>query len=339
MSGGVFVAGGTGFVGKAIVERLVAGGRRVVGLARSDAAARTLRSFGAESAPGDVRDIDALVAAMRGCEVAYHAAGLNTLCPRDRAALFRVNVLGSRTVARAAVIAGVRRLVYTSSAATLGEARGTTGYEGSPHRGWFLSDYERSKFEAERAVLETARGTGLEVVCVNPSSVQGPGRTEGTARLLIDYLSGRLKVVVDGRMSILDTADCTTGHLLAETNGGPGERYVLSGATLTVREAVALVAEIAGGSGRPRALPPFVAMAVATIVEPAARAAGRRPPLCRDLVRTLLHGPAYDGSKAARELGLRYTPVAETFRRAVAWYVEHGLVRGRSPDRSARREE
>ena len=240
------VTGGTGFVGAAIVERLLRHGEHVRALARSEDSAGALAAAGAEPVRGDVRDLDALTSAMAGCDVVYHAAGANAFCLRDPSPMFEINVEGSDAVVRAAARARVRRVVYTSSAATLGEARGTVGTERSPHRGWFLSNYERSKFEAERRVLSAARETGSEVVCVNPSSVQGPGRSTGSARFLLDYLNGRLKAVVDSRLSLVDIADCTRGHLLAETNGKPGERYVLSGASLTVREALDLLGRLTG---------------------------------------------------------------------------------------------
>lgn len=263
---------------------------------------------------------------MRGCEVVYHAAGINALCFRDTAPLFEGNVRGSRNVVDAAAAAGVRRVVYTSSAAALGEARGTVGSETSPHRGSFLSSYERSKFEAEQAVLSAARETGIEVVCVNPASVQGPGRATGSTRLLLDYLNGKLKAIVESTISLVDIADCTAGHLLAEVRGKPGERYVLSGATLTVREGIQLLGRLTGINEPVRALPPAVATAAGVAVETVARLRGKTPRVCRDLVRTALHGHAYDGSKAARELGLSYTPVEETIRRTLDWFRDEGLV-------------
>ena len=325
-TGPAFVTGGTGFLGRAIIERLVDAGTRVKALARSDASAGQLGAFGAEPARGDVLDLESLAAAMRGSDVVYHAAGANAFCLRDPAPLFEVNVRGSQNVVRAAATADVRRVVYTSSAATLGEASGTVGSEDSPHRGSFLSDYERSKFEAERAVFETAQATGIEVVSVNPASVQGPGRATGSTKLLLDYVNGRLKAVVDSRLSLVDIADCTDGHLLAASRGNAGERYVLSGATVTVREGLKLVASILGLERRVRVLPPSLAMAVATAAE-AIGAVGRRDPrICRELARTLIHGHAYDGSKAARALGVRYTPIEETLRRTVEWWVEQQLV-------------
>ncbi|MGB2952130.1 MAG: NAD-dependent epimerase/dehydratase family protein [Gaiellaceae bacterium] len=326
MTGPVLVTGGTGFLGRAIVERLIRESDRVKALARSEDSARSLGALGAEPVRGDILDLEALTSGMRGCDVVYHAAGANAFCVRDPSPMFEVNVEGSRTVVLAAARAGVRRVVYTSSAATLGEARGTVGSETSFHRGWFLSDYERSKFEAERAVLASARETGVEVVCVNPASVQGPGRSGGSARLLLDYVNGRLKAVVDSQLSLVDIADCTDGHLLAGAKGKPGERYVLSGATLTVREGLALVARLAGVDQPLRTVPPSLAMALATAAEAYAWIRRDSPRVCRELVRTILHGHAYDGSKATRELGLIYTPVEETLRRTLDWWAEQGLV-------------
>jgi dihydroflavonol-4-reductase len=325
-SGPVLVTGGSGFVGGALVARLVADGRRVRALARSEQSASELAALGAEPVRGDVLDPASLEAAARGCETVFHAAGANAFCLRDPSVLFRVNVEGSLNVLRAAVRAGVRRLVHTSSAATIGERRGTVGSETSPHRGSFLSAYERSKFESERALLAEAPSTGVELVCVNPASVQGPGRTHGTAKLLIGYLNGKLPAVVDSRLSVVDVADCTEGHVLAEAHGRAGERYVVSGASLSVREALGVLADVSGVERRPRFLPPAVALLVAAALEAAGRARRRTPAFCREQVRTMLHGHVYDGSKASRELGLVYTPIEETIRRTVRWYAEQGLV-------------
>jgi dihydroflavonol-4-reductase len=326
VSAPVLVTGGSGFVGRAVLDRLVAAGRPVRALARSDDSAAALAAAGAEPVRGDVLEPASLERAADGAEVVYHVAGVNGFCFPEPGVLYRGNVDGTRNVVRAAAAAGVRRVVYTSSAATIGEEAGSVGHERSLHRGHFLSHYERSKHEAERvARAESARG-GVELVAVNPASVQGPGRTRGTAKILIDALNGRLRLVVDSRLSVVDVADCAEGHLLAEERGEPGERYLLSGATLTVREALALLGRIVGHDERPRRLPGPVAMAMAAGVEGAARLRGRRPPVCREMVRTILHGHGYDGSRAARELGLAYTPIAESLRRTAEWYVEQGLV-------------
>jgi dihydroflavonol-4-reductase len=263
---------------------------------------------------------------MAGCELVFHAAGINTLCPSDPVALFHVNVRGAEAVVRAAARAGVRRVVHTSSAASLGEARGTIGDESSTHRGSYLSAYERSKHEGELAAFETARHAGVELVSVNPSSVQGPGRSAGTGRILLAYLNGRLKAFLDTNLSLVDIQDCTAGHLLAAERGRPGERYVLNGVALTSLEALEIVADLTGVRDRPRIVPGPLASAAAALAEGGFRLAGRTPPFCREMVRTLRHGHRYDGSRATRELGLVYTPVRATFARTVEWALGAGLV-------------
>jgi dihydroflavonol-4-reductase len=321
MAGRAFVTGATGFLGTAIVAELVAAGRPVRALARSDAAAQRLVAIGAEPVRGDLRDRSALEAGFEGCAVVYHAAGVNSFCLPDPRPMFDVNVAGSRTVALAAAAAGVARLVYTSSAATFDVAAG--GHRGSRR---FLSNYARSKYEAEQAVMEASASTGLAVVCVNPASVQGPGRTSGTARLLIGYLNGKLPAAVDGPLNVIDIADCTSGHLLAEEHGVPGERYLLCGASMTLRSGLALLSRLTGLDDPPRFLAPKLALAASACIELVARARKKPTRFCREMVRTLIDGSAYDGSKASRDLGLVYTPIETTLRRTVRWYIEQGLI-------------
>ena len=322
----VFVTGGSGVVGRALVERLVAGGDEVVALARSRPAEETVRGLGAEPARGELFDEEALAAAMAGCSVIYNVAGVNSLCVDDPEPMLRTNIAGPPVVVRAAARAGVARIVHTSSAATIGEAPGVIGREDTPHRGWYLSTYERSKTEGEQAVFEAGRQHGVEVVCVNPSSVQGPGRAGGTARFLLAYLDGRLKVFVPTNVSLIDISDCAEGHVLAAERGVAGERYLLNSIALSITEALALAGDVAGVSGKPRMLPRQVATAGAWVVEHGSRLARRKPPVCREMVRTLLHGHIYDGSRAERDLGLRYTDPRETLRKTVDWARAEGLL-------------
>lgn len=323
----VFVTGGTGVIGRALVARLLERGDDVVALARSDDSAADLRSRGAEVVLGETWDERALAEGMAGCEVAFHLAGVNALCVDDPGPMRRANVDGAVAAVRAAARVGLPRLVHTSSAATIGEAPGTVATEWSPHRGWYLSTYERTKTEGERAALAAARQTGQDVVCVNPSSVQGPGRASGTGRLLLAFLDGRLKVFVNTYVSLVDIADCVEGHLLAAERGKGGERYLLSGVGLTITDALALAADVAGVQRHPRLVPRAAAIAGGTLVESVFRLRGRTPPVCREMVRTLLHGHRYDAGRAERELGVSYTPARETIRRTVDWAREQGLLR------------
>jgi dihydroflavonol-4-reductase len=322
----VFVTGASGFIGGALAARLLERGDEVVGLARSDQAADVVATRGAEVARGDLLDEDSLAAGMKGCALAYHVAGVNAHCPADPAMLLRVNIEGTGAAVRAAARAGVPRMVYTSSAASVGEPAGTVGREDTTHRGSYLSVYDRSKHLGEQAAFREAQRLGVELVAVNPSSVQGPGRSSGTGRFLIAYLNGRLRLFVDTYVSVVDIADTVEGHLLAAARGRPGQRYVLNGATIPSREALRIVSELSGISARVHMVPPALARTAATLAEGAARARGKTSSLCRARVRTILHGHRYDGSRATRELGLGYTPVAETFRRTIEWAVAEGLV-------------
>ena len=325
MSGPVLITGAGGFVGGAVLERLIGAGFEVRALVRGPEAVARVGAAGAQPLIGDILDGEELVTAMRGCELVFHVAGLNRMCLSDPAPLMRTNVDGSASVVRAAARAGVRRIVYTSSAATLDSAPEPGRPEGGPRH--FLSEYERSKYEAERRVLELAPRLGVELVCLNPSSVQGPGRTTGTARWLIRYANGRLHWLVDAPVSLVDIADCAEAHLLAATRGDPLHPYVISGPTQRISEMVRTLGTVAGRSHPLHFLPAGPAVAAASVAGLGFRAARRRAPVCREMLRTLAHGHAYDGAPAARELGFTYTSLEETLRRALAWYIESGLVR------------
>ncbi len=194
-----------------------------------------------------------------GADLVFHVAGVNKMCVPDPTEMYRVNVEGTRNVLKAAAAAGVRRVVYTSSAATIGEPEGAVGNEETPHRGHFHSHYERSKYEAEQVAL--ARGSGVDVVVVNPSSVQGPGRATGTGKILLDLVAGRLSTVVDTRISIVDIDDCARGHVLAAASGVAGQRYVLNSFSMTIQEAVGLLGSVIDRPLRVRYLPAPVALA------------------------------------------------------------------------------
>src|SRR5580700_9200088 len=322
MAGRAFVTGASGFLGRSIVEELVATGRPVRALARSDSSAQRLIALGTEPVRGDLRDRSSLEAAFAGCDTVYHVAGANAFCVPDPRPMFEVNVAGSQAVVRAAAAAGVSRVVYTSSAATLDVAPPS----GRRQARRFLSEYARSKYEAERVVMAESTTSGMTVICVNPASVQGPGRTSGTARLLIGYLNGKLPAAVDGPLNVIDIADCTRGHLLAEERGVPGQRYLLCGASMTLRSGLALLSRLTGLDDPPRFLPPRLALAAASAIELVARARRKPTRFCREMVRTLLDGSAYDGTPATRDLGLVYTPIETTMRRTISWYLEQGLV-------------
>lgn len=320
----VAVTGGSGVVGSAVVRHLVGAGHHVRGLVRSPFARETLAGLGAETVDGNLLDSASLGSLVSGAEIVYHVAGVNELCPADSDLMWRVNVDGTRAIMTVCRSEGVRRLVHTSSAVTIGETGGAVATEETPHRGFFLSEYERSKHEAERIVLGEAGG--LDVVVVNPSSVQGPGRSTGTGRILLAAANGKLPFVFDTVFSLVDMDDCARGHLLAAEQGVSGERYLLSGATLTMHEAMRLLSAETGRRVAPWLVTSGAAKGVAAVMETAFGLLRRQPPFCREAARVMLHEHRYDGSRATRELGLVYTPVAETIQRTLAWFADEGLL-------------
>ncbi len=318
------ITGGTGFVGGALLRRLIADGRSVRALVRSPEGADAVAALGAEPVFGDVTDAESVARAVAGCRSVFHVAGVNEMCPVDVQLMHRVNVEGTQIVTRAAAARGVERLVYTSSAAALGEAPGETASESTRFRA-DLSQYGESKRRGEEIAFAEASGSGLQVVAVNPASVQGPGRTEGTARILLGFLQGSLRAAVEATISLVYVDDCTEAHLLAESKGIPGERYLVSGLTLSVAEALEMLSRVTGIERRVRWLPIWMLSVMAPLVAAGFRGVGKQPPLCGEMVRIMRHGAAYDGSRISRELGLTYTPPELWLAATVEWYREQGL--------------
>ena len=295
------VTGGSGVVGKALVAHLLSAGDHVKVLTRSEGAASTVADLGAEAVSGDILDYPSCLSAASGADVVYHVAGLNDMCPAAAESLHEVNVAGTRTVARAAATAGVKRLVYTSSAAAH-----------EPHP----TAYGLSKLRGERVAFAEA-GVSLEVVAVSPTSVQGPGRSDGTARLLLAILDGRLRFLPDTSVSVIDIGDCAKAHRLAAIGGRPGANYAISGATIVTSQIGELRRAVGLAPCRMRRLPRWWFHALAPVVAFRPQLAGIR--LCPDLLRAVLVPHAVDGSAAANELGFEYTPIAETLQNLLEW--------------------
>lgn len=320
----VAVTGGSGVVGSSVIRHLIDAGHHVIALARSGDSGTALEAMGTMPVMGDVLDRDALDVLVEGAEWVFHIAGINEMCSLDPDRLDLVNIEGTRNVMEASRAAGVGRLIHTSSAATIGEQHGTVGTESSRHRGSYHSRYERSKHLSELVLFEEAGD--LDVVSVNPSSVQGPGRATGTGKLFLDVLNGRMPFLVDTSVSIVDIDDCAAGHLLAASEGVRGQRYILSGASLDMRRALSLLSEVTSRDLSPLFLPGWIASAGVGVAALGARAMGRRPKLCREMVAVLLAGHVYDGSRATRDLGLEYRPLELTIRRTVDWFEAEGLM-------------
>ena len=313
-------------MGGDLVATLAAQGRSVRALVRSEAAAEVVRGKGATPTIVDIFDPDGLRDALWGIPLLFHVAGVNQTCPRDPRPMDRVNIDGARSIVAAAADAGVGRVVLTSSAAAIGERQGTIGVEHTVHSGEYLSPYARSKHLGELAAFETASATGVDLVAVNPSSVQGPGRSDGSARLLLAALRSSRPWLVDTVVSIVDIADCTAGHLAAAERGRAGERYLVSGSSVKVSDVVDVVSRASGSDLDPRWISEGV---VRSFGRPAARLLSWLRPssgVCPALIDTLLHGHRFDAGRSERELGVVYRPLAETIARTVEWFRSEGLV-------------
>ena len=261
----VGVTGGSGVVGRALVRHLVGEGHQVSALARKPASSTELIGLGVTPVEGDVIDPPSLLPLVEGKDWVFHVAGINEMCSPDPDLMDLVNIQGTRNVMEACRWGGVGRMIHTSSAAAIGEAHGTIGSEESRHRGSYLSRYERSKHQSEQLVLEEAGD--LDVVVVNPSSVQGPGRATGTGRLILDLLNGSLQFLVETTVSIVDIDDCARGHVLAAERGATGQRYILNGSSSSISKLVDLFNEVTGEDLTPRFLPGWVATAGAPVIE------------------------------------------------------------------------
>lgn len=323
----VFITGSTGFIGGALIERLLADGRQVRALVRTAAAAERTRSRGIDTVVGSLANLDALATGVEGVKTVFHVAGVNEMCATNPAAMTSANVTGTLAVFEAAAAAGVSCMVYTSSAVTIGRrADGTPADESDQHDRRFVSHYERTKYEAEAALFEAASESSMRVVAVNPVSVQGPGRTGGSAKLLLQILKSRRSVLPATTISLVDVADCVEGHVRAESRGIHLERYLLSGAVIDSREIAALLGAVVGEKKRAVVVPTQLVKVTAMPLAWLARRFGSTS-ICPEMVRTLLKGHAYDGTKATRDLGLEYRAIRETMTETVAWYRSEGLLK------------
>jgi len=322
------VTGGAGFIGGNLVEGLLARGEEVrVFDLRADQAA-DLAAQGARLIVGDILNRVDLAEAMEGCDRVFHLAALLDLWQRDRSTYQRTNVEGTRNVLECALEMGVSRVVHTSSATTIGEAGGEIGTENTVRRGYFLSQYERSKYLGEQVALELCQ-RGLPVVIVNPTSVYGPRQTENLTGAIIRLIDGSLPVAANSQLNYVYVGDVVAGELLAMEKGKIGERYILGADNLPMVEFFSLVGEVAGVSRSPRAVPGGLLKVLATLMGATARITGGRPAIAPDEARTASHSFLFDTSKATEELGIEWTPLREALERTIVWLCQEGLIGGR----------
>lgn len=322
----VLVTGATGFVGAAVSRRFVAAGYRVRALVRDQSRATALRAAGVELVYGDLTQPQTLPAALAGCRYLAHvAADYRLFIPGDPTPMYRVNVDGTLALLRAALAAGVERVVYTSSVAVLGRRDdGQPGDETTSGRlDAMVGHYKRSKFMAEDQVRQFVRATGLPVVIVNPSAPVGPGdiRPTPTGRMVRDAALGRMPAYIDTGLNVAHVDDIGEGHRLALERGEAGQRYILGGDNLTLQVILATIASAAGRRPPRLRLNPRMLVPLARCAESWARMRGGMPLLTRDELAMARHPMYYHCTRAEQALGYVHRPADEALRDAVAWFA------------------
>jgi len=323
------VTGATGFVGSAVARRLLAEGFELRLLSRKNSDRRNVDGLDATVVVGDLTDPASLQRAVEGCDAVFHVAADYRLWAPNPDELYQANVDGSRALVAAAHAAGVARIVYTSSVAVLGIPKnGTPGDERTPVTvADMVGHYKRSKFLAEEAVRELA-AQGAPVVIVNPSTPIGPRdvKPTPTGRVVRDAAAGRMPAFVDTGLNVAHVDDVAEGHLLAYHKGKLGERYVLGGDDMSLREILATIADITGRRAPKIQLPHAAVMPVAYFAEALSRFTGRAPVATVEEIRMSKKRMYFSCAKAKRELGYAPRPARAALEDAVRWFRDNGYL-------------
>jgi dihydroflavonol-4-reductase len=327
-----FVTGATGFVGSHVAGVLAEQGADLRLLVRSSSDPRNIEGLRADRVTGDLRDPVSIERAMAGCDVVFHVAADYRLWVRDPEQMYRANVEGTRAVLEAARNNHVRRVVYTSSVATMGfTSNGHPADEDSPvSLGGMIGHYKRSKFMAEEVALEAGRG-GMDVVVVNPSTPVGEQdvKPTPTGRIVVDFLKKKFPAYVDTGLNLVDVRECARGHVAALEKGRSGERYILGGENLTLKQILDKLASITGLPSPSLRVPYLLALATGVVDElVTGRILGREPRATIDAVRMGRKKMFVSCEKAERELGWKVVPVDDALRRAAEWFRANGYAAG-----------
>ena len=336
------VTGASGFLGSHIARLLVQRGERVRVLLRPTSQTRLLEGLPVARVSGDLRDAASLEKALAGVNTVYHVAADYRLWARDPREIYESNVEGTRNLLRAARRAGIEKFVYTSTVGTIAVPRdGSLPDENTVTSiEEMIGDYKRSKWLAEEEARQAAT-LGLPVVIVNPTTPIGPGdaKPTPTGRIILDFLNGRMPAYVDTGLNFVPVEDAAAGHLLAAERGRIGERYIVGGENLTLKEALQILSQVSGRPAPRMRVPHVLALAAGYADAALSRLVGREPQIPLEGVRMARHSMFVSVEKARAELGFSAGPTAAAFERAVHWYEAAGYVRtaARRPDAAAAR--
>jgi dihydroflavonol-4-reductase len=325
------ITGATGFVGSAVLRQLINAGHSVRSLIRANSDRRNLAGLPVEIMIGDLKDRASLDRALAGCSILFHVAADYRLWVPNPQEIYETNVTGTCNIMLAAAQAGVTRIVYTSSVATLGlTPDGSPADENTPvSLADMIGHYKRSKFLAEAEVKRLAEEQGLPVVIVNPSTPVGPRdiKPTPTGRMIVEAASGRMPAYVDTGLNLVHVDDLAIGHLLALERGEIGERYVLGAVNVTLKKILTELAAITGRRPPRIRLPHNLVLPVAYISEAWARMTGLNEPRVTLVgARLAKKRMFFSAEKARRVLGFHPRPIEEALRDAVDWFRQHGYL-------------
>jgi dihydroflavonol-4-reductase len=326
----VFLTGATGFVGSHVARSYVAAGADLRLLTRATSKLAAIEGLAAEVVVGDLRQPEGLRSALRGCDALVHVAADYRLWVRDPQEMYEANVDGTRELLRIAREEGVGKVVYTSSVATMGfKGDGTIVDETTPvELADMIGPYKRSKFMAEQEAIAAARA-GQHVIILNPTTPIGPGdaKPTPTGRIIVDFLNKKFPAYVDTGLNLVDVAEVARMHVVALVRGMPGERYILGGENLTLKQILDRMSAITGLPSPTMKVPHAVAMAFAFFDETiTGKLGGREPRATVEEVRMSRKHMFASSAKAERELGFKVLPVYNALRAAIEWFVAHGYA-------------
>jgi dihydroflavonol-4-reductase len=326
----VFITGATGFVGSHVARRYAAEGASLRLLTRKTSRLDTLAGLDADVVTGDLREPEGLRSALSGCDALVHVAADYRLWVRDPQEMYAANVDGTRELVRLAREVGVPRVVYTSSVATMGfKSDGSIVNEETPvSLADMIGHYKRSKFLGEQEAIKAARD-GQHVMILNPTTPMGPGdlKPTPTGRIIVDFLNRKFPAYVDTGLNLVDVDEVARMHVVALERGRPGERYILGGENLTLKQILDRMSAITELPSPTRKVPHSVAMGFAFFDENiTGRLLGKEPRATVEAVRMGKKMMFASSRKAEHELGFRVLPIYNALRGAIEWFVAHGYA-------------